>query len=97
MSIDLDLNDRGVLAAMELRRRDLSEEQLQRFEGYVAQYLGDGVLVYFGYPLGHEADAQRAVRRGLGILHAMAALTTRLMLPPGDRFAVRVGTIPDWW
>jgi class 3 adenylate cyclase len=64
---------------------------LQRFDGYVAQYLGDGVLVYFGYPLAHEDDAQRAVRTGLGILHAMAALTARLTLPPGDQFAVRVG------
>jgi DNA-binding winged helix-turn-helix (wHTH) protein len=55
------------------------------FDGYIAQYLGDGVLVYFGYPLAHEDDAQRAVRTGLGILRAMAPLNTRLTLPPGDR------------
>src|SRR5262245_4149055 len=39
---------------------------IARYEGYIAQYLGDGLLVYFGYPLAHEDDAQRAVRAGLG-------------------------------
>jgi len=71
-------------------------EVLQRFDGYLAQYLGDGVLSYFGYPLAHEDDAQRAVRTGLGILRAMDALNTRLALPPGDRLAVR-GSIAGWW
>ena len=46
---------------------------IQRFEGHIAQYLGDGLLVYFGYPLAHEDDAQRAVRAGLGIVEALAA------------------------
>src|SRR6266545_3649463 len=64
---------------------------IHRFDGYLAQYLGDGVLVYFGYPLAHEDDAQRAVRTGLGMLHAMDPLNTRLTLPPGDRLAVRLG------
>src|SRR5262249_15797720 len=49
-------------------------EVIQRFDGYVAQLLGDGVLVYFGYPHAHEDDAQRAVRTGLGILEAMGDL-----------------------
>src|SRR5206468_5620075 len=53
-------------------------EVIQRFDGYVAQYLGDGLLVYFGYPQAHEDDAQRAVRAGLGILDAMGTLHTRL-------------------
>jgi class 3 adenylate cyclase/DNA-binding winged helix-turn-helix (wHTH) protein/predicted ATPase len=61
------------------------------FDGYIAQYLGDGMLVYFGYPGAHEDDAQRAVRTGLGILHAMEPLNTRLTLPPGNRLAVRLG------
>ena len=64
---------------------------IHQYDGYIAQYLGDGVLVYFGYPLAHEDDAQRAVRTGLGILHAMDPLNTRLTLPPGDRLAVRLG------
>src|SRR5262249_19632474 len=49
-----------------------------RFEGHIAQYLGDGLLVYFGYPLAHEDDAQRAVRTGLGMVEAVAQLNARL-------------------
>src|SRR5262252_3108867 len=41
---------------------------IQRFDGHIAQYLGDGLLIYFGYPQAHEDDAQRAVRTGLGIV-----------------------------
>ncbi|HUA32638.1 MAG TPA: adenylate/guanylate cyclase domain-containing protein [Candidatus Binataceae bacterium] len=44
---------------------------ISRFEGYIAKYLGDGVLAYFGYPHAHEDDAQRAVHAGLGIVAAM--------------------------
>jgi class 3 adenylate cyclase/predicted ATPase len=66
-------------------------EVLQRFDGYVAQYLGDGLLVYFGYPQAHEDDAQRAIRAGLGILDAMGALNTRLERDKGMRLAVRIG------
>ncbi|MBI3799274.1 MAG: AAA family ATPase, partial [Deltaproteobacteria bacterium] len=46
-------------------------EVVSRYEGYIAQYLGDGLLVYFGYPLAHEDDAQRAVRAGLEIIAAI--------------------------
>ena len=66
-------------------------EMIQRFDGYVAQYLGDGLLVYFGYPQAHEDDAQRAVRAGLGILDAMGTLNTRLERAKGMRLAVRIG------
>jgi TOMM system kinase/cyclase fusion protein len=66
-------------------------EVLQRFDGHVAQYLGDGLLVYFGYPRAHEDDAQRAIRAGLGILDAMGALNTRLERDKGLRLAVRLG------
>ena len=48
-------------------------EVIQRYEGHIAQLLGDGLLVYFGYPQAHEDDAQRAVRTGLGILDAIGA------------------------
>src|SRR5215471_3729027 len=44
--------------------QDTCAKVIARFEGYIAQYLGDGLLVYFGYPLAHEDDAQRAVRAG---------------------------------
>ncbi len=49
---------------------------IERYEGHIAQYLGDGLLVYFGYPVAHEDDAQRAVRAGLEIV---AALQNRLL------------------
>jgi class 3 adenylate cyclase/DNA-binding winged helix-turn-helix (wHTH) protein len=64
---------------------------LQRFDGYLAQYLGDGVLAYFGYPVAHEDDAQRAVRAGLDLLDACASLSTHPALPAGDQVAVRLG------
>jgi predicted ATPase/class 3 adenylate cyclase len=64
---------------------------IARFEGYIAQYLGDGLLVYFGYPQAHEDDAQRAVRSGLGIVEAMAQLNTRLEQERGVQLAVRLG------
>jgi class 3 adenylate cyclase len=51
---------------------------IQRYDGHIAQYLGDGLLVYFGYPQAHEDDAQRAVRAGLGMVEAMGQLNTRL-------------------
>jgi class 3 adenylate cyclase len=41
---------------------------IDRFEGRIAQYLGDGLLVYFGHPVAHEDDARRAVHSGFGIL-----------------------------
>src|SRR5262249_7491529 len=45
-------------------------EVIRYFEGHIAQYLGDGLLVYFGYPRAHEDDTSRAVRTGLGIVEA---------------------------
>ena len=51
-------------------------EAVRRFGGFVAQYLGDGVLVYFGYPEAHEDDAERAVRGGLELIAAVIALKT---------------------
>ncbi len=57
-----------------------SRDIIQRYEGHIAQYLGDGILAYFGYPAAHEDDAARAVRAGLDILAAVAALRTRVPL-----------------
>src|SRR5262252_4251778 len=64
---------------------------IARFEGYIAQYLGDGLLVYFGYPRAHEDDAQRAVRAGLGMLEALEQLNTRLTQEREVHLAVRLG------
>jgi len=46
-------------------------ETVRRFDGFVAKYMGDGVLVYFGYPQAHEDDAERAVRAGLELIRAV--------------------------
>src|SRR5215472_8755066 len=67
-------------------------EVIQRFDGHIAQYLGDGLLVYFGYPLAHEDDARRAVRTGLGTVEAMGQLTMRLVQERGVHLAVRLGS-----
>jgi hypothetical protein len=48
--------------------QDTCAKVIARFEGHIAQYLGDGLLVYFGYPQAHEDDAQRAVRAGLAMV-----------------------------
>jgi class 3 adenylate cyclase/predicted ATPase len=55
-------------------------EAVQRFGGFVANYMGDGVLVYFGYPEAHEDDAERAVRAGLELIAAVTALKTSVSL-----------------
>src|SRR5713101_3115066 len=64
---------------------------IQRFDGHIAQYLGDGLLVYFGYPQAHEDDARRALRTGLGMVEAMEALNARLAQHSGVQLAVRIG------
>ena len=65
-------------------------ETVQRFGGFVAKYMGDGVLVYFGYPQAHEDDAERAVRAGLELIAAVGELKIHALrckpasaLPPG--------------
>ena len=55
-------------------------ETVQRFGGFVAKYMGDGVLVYFGYPQAHEDDAERAVRAGLELVAAVGGLKTHAAL-----------------
>jgi class 3 adenylate cyclase len=53
---------------------------IRRFEGHVAQYLGDGLLVYFGYPQAHEDDAQRAVQAGLEIITGRDARSVQIRI-----------------
>src|SRR5208282_3552134 len=55
-------------------------ETVSRFDGFVAKYMGDGVLVYFGYPQAHEDDAERAVRAALDLVAAVSALKTHAAL-----------------
>ena len=71
--------------------QQVCSEVIQRYDGHVAQLLGDGLLVYFGYPQAHEDDAQRAVRAGLGIVEAIGKLNTHLEAAKGITLAVRLG------
>ena len=71
--------------------QDICAKVIARYEGHIAQYLGDGLLVYFGYPSAHEDDAQRAVRAGLGVVEAMGQLSMRLTQERGVSLAVRLG------
>jgi TOMM system kinase/cyclase fusion protein len=88
LSSQLDPEDlREVVRAYQ----DTCAKVIARFEGHIAQYLGDGLLVYFGYPLAHEDDAQRAVRTGLGMIEALGQLNSRLKPERGVELAVRLG------
>jgi len=74
LSAQLDPEDlRAVIAAY---YREVAAE-VRRFGGCVARHLGDGVLVYFGYPAAHEDDAERAVRAGLALITAIRRLKLR--------------------
>jgi class 3 adenylate cyclase len=66
-------------------------ETVQRFGGFVAKYMGDGVLIYFGYPQAHEDDAERAVRAGLDLVAAVAALKTHA--PLQTRVGIATGLV----
>ena len=66
-------------------------EVIIRFDGHIAQLLGDGLLVYFGYPRAHEDDAHRAVRAGLGIVEAIGTLNTSFAQTTSITLAVRLG------
>jgi class 3 adenylate cyclase len=66
-------------------------EVIQRYDGHIAQLLGDGLLIYFGYPQAHEDDAHRAVRTGLGILDVMGDLNQRLQRERGIHLGVHIG------
>ena len=88
LAVQLDPEDlREVVRAYQ----ETSAAMIQRFGGYIAQYLGDGLLVYFGYPQAHEDDAQRAVRTGLGLVAAMGESMRAALRRTGVRLAVRIG------
>jgi class 3 adenylate cyclase/predicted ATPase len=67
--------------------QDTCAAVIEQAGGYLAKYMGDGVLVYFGYPQAHEDEAERAVRAGL----ALVARVGQLVLPSGELAKVRVG------
>lgn len=71
--------------------QEVCEHMISRYEGYMAAYLGDGLLIYFGYPLAHENDAHRAVRAALGIVEAVDRLNARLQTERAIKLGVRLG------
>src|SRR6266581_482799 len=82
LSARMDLEDlREVISAYQT----CVAETVRRFGGFVARYMGDGVLIYFGYPEAHEDDAERAVRAGLALIDAVATL------PSPEPVQVRIG------
>jgi predicted ATPase/class 3 adenylate cyclase len=66
-------------------------ETVRRFGGFVAKFMGDGVLIYFGYPQAHEDDAERAVRAGLELVAAVGGLKTRA--PLQTRVGIATGLV----
>src|SRR5919206_40984 len=92
LSARLDPEDlREVIAAYHKCVADL----VRRFEGFVARYMGDGVLVYFGYPRAHEDDAERAVRAGLALVEAVGRLGTREALEARVGIATGLTVVGD--
>ena len=71
LSTGMDPEDlRDVIASYQSR----CSAAIRHYDGFVAKYMGDGILVYFGYPRAHEDEAERSVRAGLDIVNAMAEL-----------------------
>src|ERR1700728_3197744 len=88
LSTGMDPEDlRDVFAAYS----SCAEATVSKFGGNVAQYMGDGILVYFGYPLAHEDDAEQAVRAGLELIAAVAGLKTRV--PQQLRVGIATGVV----
>ncbi len=86
LSSQLDLEDmRNVLSAYQ----EACAGVIDRYEGYVAKFMGDGVYAYFGYPTAHEDDAERAINAGLGIVEAVGGLEHDLQV----RIGVATGTV----
>jgi class 3 adenylate cyclase/tetratricopeptide (TPR) repeat protein len=71
--------------------QDACKNAIERFEGYVARYMGDGVLAYFGYPMAHEDDAQRSLLAGLEVIDAMRAVNSKVGNIASTVLRVRVG------
>jgi class 3 adenylate cyclase len=68
-------------------------ETVAQFEGFVAKYMGDGVLTYFGYPQAHEHDAERAIRAGLALTEAVPKLATNAGAPLQARVGIATGLV----
>ena len=90
LSARLDPEDpRGIIGAY----HRCCAEAIEQNGGFVAKYMGDGVLPYFGYPHAHEHDAERAVRAGLALVEAVPKLTTAAGMPLQVRVGIATGLV----
>ena len=90
LSARMDPEDlRGIIAAY----NRCCTELVERNAGFVAKYMGDGVLAYFGYPRAHEHDAERAVRAGLALVEAVPKLATTAGSPLQVRVGIATGLV----
>ena len=88
LSTAMDPEDlRDVIASFQTR----CTEAIRRYDGFVAKFMGDGILAYFGYPRAHEDEAERSARAGLDIVAAMVDLNAAVPRPPGVELMVRIG------
>ncbi|MCP4335627.1 MAG: AAA family ATPase [Gammaproteobacteria bacterium] len=88
LSLQLDPED---LRDVNRAYQDTCKSAIERYEGYVARYMGDGVLAYFGYPQAHEDDAERAIHAGLNVIAAIDELNETFSHKLGIELEVRVG------
>ncbi|WP_455376294.1 adenylate/guanylate cyclase domain-containing protein [Kaarinaea lacus] len=71
--------------------RDTCQKAVAKYQGHIAQYLGDGILTYFGYPSANEDDAYRAVQTGLELIRSIRQLNEQLFQQKGIRLSIRIG------
>jgi len=88
LSEQLDPED---LTILQRRYQNLALRVMERFGGFVARYVGDGILVYFGYPTAHENDAERALRAALELLDRLRSLDTTVQETTMPPLAARIG------
>ena len=88
LSQKLDPED---LRVVNLAYQQACKSAIERFDGYVARYMGDGVLAYFGFPQAHEDEAERAIHAGLGVVQAMESVNSTIGERNRITIDVRVG------
>ena len=88
LSGQLDPEDYGELVA---RYKRMSAETIERYNGFVAQFTGDGLLAYFGYPAAHENDAERSIRAALELVRNVPLLDTSIRIAKIPPLSSRVG------
>ena len=90
LSEQLDPEDLQTVVRM---YQEVSAQVIERYDGYIAQYLGDGLLVYFGYPAAHEDDVARAIRAGLEIVTALHQARSQFPQPVQVRIGIHTGPV----